>query len=64
MRAWLLAIMMIAASAARADDAALRKQVVGLWTLTTTADVCELNSGMTLVTGGASGAGAMYCEDT
>jgi hypothetical protein len=33
MRAWLLAIMMIAASAARADDAALRKQVVGLWTL-------------------------------
>jgi hypothetical protein len=30
---WLLAIMMVAATAARADDAALRKQVVGLWTL-------------------------------
>jgi hypothetical protein len=33
MRVWLLAIMMVAATAARADDAALRKQVVGLWTL-------------------------------
>src|SRR5215213_6837882 len=33
MRTWLLAIMMIAATGARADDAALRKQVVGLWTL-------------------------------
>ena len=30
---WLLAIMMVAATGARADDAALRKQVVGLWTL-------------------------------
>ena len=30
---WLLAIMMVAATAARADDEALRKQVVGLWTL-------------------------------
>ena len=30
---WLLAIMMVAATAARADDAALRKQIVGLWTL-------------------------------
>ena len=30
---WLLAIMMVAATGARADDAALRKQIVGLWTL-------------------------------
>jgi hypothetical protein len=33
MRILLLAIMMVAATAARADDDALRKQVVGLWTL-------------------------------
>jgi Lipocalin-like domain len=33
MRAWLLAIMMVMTTGARADDAALRKQVVGLWTL-------------------------------
>jgi len=30
---WLLAILMVAATGARADDATLRKQVVGLWTL-------------------------------
>jgi len=30
---WLLAIMMVVATGARADDATLRKQVVGLWTL-------------------------------
>lgn len=33
MRTWLLAIIMVAATGARADDAALREQVVGLWTL-------------------------------
>jgi hypothetical protein len=33
MRALLLTILMIATTAARADDDALRKQVVGLWTL-------------------------------
>jgi Lipocalin-like domain len=33
MRASLLAILMMAATAARADDDALRKQIVGVWTL-------------------------------
>ena len=33
MRALLLAVLTITASAARADDDALRKQIVGLWTL-------------------------------
>jgi cytochrome b561 len=33
MRALLLTILMIATTAARADDDALRKQIVGLWTL-------------------------------
>ena len=33
MRALLLAILMMAATAARADDDALRKQIVGMWTL-------------------------------
>jgi Lipocalin-like domain len=33
MRALLTAIMVIAATAARADDNALRKQIVGMWTL-------------------------------
>ena len=33
MRALLLAITMMAATAARADDDALRKQIVGIWTL-------------------------------
>ena len=33
MRALLLAVLTIAATAARADDDALRKQIVGLWTL-------------------------------
>ena len=30
---WLLAILMVTTTGARADDATLRKQVVGLWTL-------------------------------
>jgi hypothetical protein len=33
MRALLVALLMIATTAARADDAALRKQIVGVWTL-------------------------------
>ena len=33
MRALLVAILTIASTAARADDDALRKQIVGLWTL-------------------------------
>jgi hypothetical protein len=33
MRALLLMILMIATTAARADDEALRKQIVGMWTL-------------------------------
>jgi hypothetical protein len=33
MRALLLAVLTITATAARADDDALRKQIVGLWTL-------------------------------
>lgn len=33
MRALLLMILMIATTAARADDDALRKQIVGMWTL-------------------------------
>lgn len=33
MRALLLALLTLTASAARADDAALRKQIVGVWTL-------------------------------